>query len=167
MNSLMQQYADLFASTQELRRDLFSVLTDEDLAYKLPGRNLTLGALCQEMGEVEQSYLDSFKTFKQDFSYRYPDPAVAGSVQKLSAWHDALDQELKAVLEGLSEDDLQKPIDRGYGFTPNALMNFHIYHEAVLIFYAKAHLFVKALDKQVPGKWRWWIGDRMDYEDVG
>jgi hypothetical protein len=163
MNSLMQEQAGLLASTQELRRDLLSVLTDADLAYKLPGRNLTLGALCQEMGEIEQSYIDSFKTFKQDFSYRHA-AEVAASVEKLKAWYDALDHDLKAALEGLGEDDLQKAIDRGYGFTPTVTMNFHIYREALLIFYAKAHLYVKALEKSVPGKWRWWIGDRMDYE---
>jgi len=44
------------------------------------------------------------------------------------------------------------------------IQNFHVYREALLIFYAKAHLYVKALNKSVPGKWRWWIGDRMDYE---
>lgn len=164
MNSLMQQHGELLRSTQELRRDLLSVLADEDLAYKLPGNNITLGALCQEMGEVEQSYIDSFKRFKQDFSYRHGDPSVASSVASLAAWYDALDQELQATLEGLSEDDLQKTIDRGYGFTPGVIMNFHIYREALLIFYAKAHLFVKALNKSVPGKWRWWIGDRTDYE---
>jgi hypothetical protein len=164
MNSLMQEQAGLLESTQELRRDLLSVLTDADLAYKLPGRNLTLGALCQEMGEIEQSYIDSFKTFKQDVSYRHDDAAVAASVEKLKAWYDALDHELKAALEGLGEDDVQKTIDRGYGFTPTVTMNFHIYREALLIFYAKAHLYVKALEKSVPGKWRWWIGDRMDYE---
>lgn len=164
MNTLMQQHGELLRSTQELRRDLLSVLVDEDLAYKLPGNNITLGALCQEMGEFQQSYIDGFKQFKQDYLYRHNDPSVATSVASLSAWYDALDRELNAVLEGLSEDDLQKTIDRGYGFNPGVIQNFHVYREALLIFYAKAHLYVKALNKSVPGKWRWWIGDRMDYE---
>ncbi|MCZ7545241.1 MAG: DinB family protein [Anaerolineae bacterium] len=164
MNSLMQEHASLFESTQELRRDLLDVLTDADLTYRLPGRNLTLGALCQEMGEIEQSYIDGFKTFKQDYSYRHPDAEVATRVEKLRAWYDALDQELKTTLESLSEADLQKQIDRGYGFTPTVPANFHIYREALLIFYAKAHIYVKALEKSVPTKWRWWIGDRADWE---
>lgn len=165
MNSLMQQHGDLFRSTQELRRDMLSVLADEDLAYKLPGNNVTLGALCQEMGEFQQSYIDGFKHFKQDYQYRHADPSVATSVASLSAWYEALDRELNAVLEGLAEDDLQKTIDRGYGFAPSAAQNFHVYREALLIFYAKAHLFIKARNKSVPGKWRWWIGDRADYEE--
>ncbi len=166
MNSLMQQHGELLKSTQELRGALVSVLADADLAYKLPGRNITLGALCQEMGEVEQAYIDGFKTFKQDFSYRHPDPGVGTSVAALKAWYEALDQDLRTTLEALSEDDLQKPIDRGFGFAPTAGTNFHVYREALLIFYAKAHLYVKALDKRVPGQWQWWIGDRDDYENA-
>ena len=164
MNSLMQQHADLLKSLQELRPDMVSILTDADLAYKLPGRNGTLGELFLEMGEVEQSYIDSFKNFKQDFSYRHPDAAVLTSVEKLKFWYETLDQELLVTLEGLREEDLQKTIDRGYGFNPPVITNFHIYREALLIFYSKAHLYIKALEKSVPGKWRWWIGDRADYE---
>jgi hypothetical protein len=164
MNSFMRENAAMLASLQELRPDLLSILADADLAYKLPGRNGTLGELCLEMGEVEQSYIDSFKNFKQDFSYRHPDKAVLTSVEKLKSWYDKLDRELQAVLEGLSDDDFQKTIDRGYNFTPSVVTNFHIYREALLIFYSKAHLYTKALNKNVPGKWRWWIGDRADYE---
>jgi hypothetical protein len=40
------------------------------------------------------------------------------------------------------------------------------YHEALLIFYAKVHVYLKALGKRVPGPWQWWIGDRADYESV-
>ena len=31
---------------------------------------MTLGALCREMGEIEHSYIQSLKTFQQDWSYR-------------------------------------------------------------------------------------------------
>ena len=165
MNSLMQQHGDILKSTQELRGALLSVLDDSDLAYKLPGDNITLGQLCQEMGEVQQSYIDGFKTFKQDFSYRHPDEQIGSSVAALKAWYESLDEALLTVLNGLSEDDLQKPVDRGHGFAPSTGTNFHIYREALLIFYAKAHLYVKALGKRVPGQWQWWIGDRMDYEN--
>ena len=45
-------------------------------------------------------------------------------------------------------------------------VQFHIYREALLIFYAKVHVYLKALGKQVEGPWRWWIGDRADYENA-
>lgn len=163
MNRLMTEHSPLLESTQERRHELLSILTDDDLGYALPG-NLTLGALCREMGEMQHSYVESFKTFKQDYFYRHPDPAVETSVAALSAWFDALDAELKAALNALSDDDLDKTIDRGFGYAPTAQMNFHVYREALLIFYAKAHLYVKALGKRVPGNWPYWIGDRPDWE---
>ena len=43
-------------------------------------------------------------------------------------------------------------------------VQFHIYREALLIFCAKAHVYLKALGKRVTGPWQWWIGDRADYE---
>lgn len=163
MNSLMEQQSELLESTMELRRDLLSVLTDADLAFRLPGRNGTLGELCRESGEIEQAYINGFKHFKQDFDYRHPDPAVTTQVDKLRAWLESLDKDLVETLKALDEADLQKPVDRGYGFAPSVTMNFHIYREALLIFYAKANVYLKALDKRVPGKWAWWIGDFADF----
>lgn len=162
MNSLWQQFSGLLHETQELRQFMVDVLSDDDLAYQPSERSLTLGALCREMGEVERSYIDGFKTFKQNFDYRHPDAGVTTSVEKLKAWYAELDRELEAALQGLSEDDLQKPIDRGYGFTPGVTMNFHIYREALLIFYGKAHVYLKALNKRLPERWHWWVGDLID-----
>lgn len=164
MNSLMQQHAGLLSSTQELRRDLMDVLTDDDLAFALPGDNITLGALCLEMGEIERAYIEGFRTFKQHFNYRHADLSIATSVDRLKAWYAELDQDLRLALEELREEDLDRPIDRGHNYTPTATMNFHVYREALLIFYAKVDLYLKALGKRVPGKWRWWIGNRADWE---
>jgi hypothetical protein len=167
MNSLIKQQGGILKSTQELRDSLVGVLADEDLAFRLPGSNITLGELCREMGEIERSYIDSFKLFKQDFSYHHADDGVVKSVGKLKSWYEALDRELTHALQELSEGDLERTIDRGHGFAPSAVTNFHIYREALLIFYAKAHIYLKALDKSVPGTWQWWIGDRADYENAG
>jgi hypothetical protein len=144
-----------------------NVLTDEDLAYRLPGNNVTLGELCLEMGEIERSYIEGFRTFEQDFDYRRADRSVAESIDKLKAWYAELDEDLRMALEELAEEDLNRPIDRGHNFTPTATMNFHIYREALLIFYAKADLYLKALEKQVDSKWRWWIGSRADWPTAG
>ena len=86
MNSLIETEFPLHEA-QHLRYDLLRVLTDSDLAYQLPGDNPTLGELCREMGEVEQCYIQSFQTFKHDWSYRAPEPEVAGSVAgRCSPW---------------------------------------------------------------------------------
>lgn len=158
MNSLVQQQMPVLESTQALRDQLMASLTDSDLAYTLPGENLSLGALCREMGEVEHSYIQSFKTFNQDFSYRNQEPGLENSVKKLTAWYKMLDTDLKATLEGLSEDDIQnKIIERG-DFKLAVGLQFHIYREALLIFYGKVSVYLKAMSKPMPGLWPAWIG---------
>ncbi|MEZ4767190.1 MAG: DinB family protein [Caldilineales bacterium] len=144
---------------QRERYELMAVLTDADLAYKLPGDNPTLGELCREIGEVEACYIESFKTFKLDWSDRTNEPGLATSVARLVAWYTALDQEFEAVVREFSEEDLhQKRIDRGYGFSPSLYVQFEIYRESLLMFYAKASVYLKALQKTVNNRWHAAIG---------
>lgn len=156
MNSLVTRFSDVLHMTHALRSQMLDLLTDADLAYALP-HNLTLGALCCEIGEVETAYTQSFKTYKLDFSYRYADKSIEGSVAQLKAWFAKLDAELDETLAALSEEDLQKPVDRG-GWKPSAEVNFHTYREALLIFYGKADMYLKALQKPLPEQWQAWIG---------
>ena len=158
MNSLIETEFPLHEA-QRLRYDLLRVLTDGDLAYKLPGDNPTLGELCREMGEVEHDYIQSFKTFKHEWSYRAPEPELATSVARLEAWYRALDDEFERVIRGFSEEELhQQQIDRGHGFTPSLFVQFQIYREALLIFFAKASVYLKALQREVSDEWRIGIG---------
>ena len=163
MTAFIQEQREVLRATQELRSQLMAVLSDDDLAFRPHDACLTLGELCREIGEVQRGYIDSFRTFRQDFSYRH-DPQVSDSVGSLAAGYARMDDELQQALEALSEEDLGRSVDRGHGFTPPVTVQFHIYREALLIFYAKAHVYLKALGKRVPGPWQWWIGDRADYE---
>ncbi|MGH2581322.1 MAG: hypothetical protein ACRDFQ_00325, partial [Anaerolineales bacterium] len=63
---------------QILKHQTLGILSDADLRHSFPG-SASLGALCKEHGEIEQAYIDSFKTFKLDFSYRNPDAGLAAS----------------------------------------------------------------------------------------
>lgn len=158
MNSLIESEFPLHEA-QRIRYDLLQVLTDIDLAYKLPGDNPTLGELCREFGEVEYSYIQSFKTLKHDWSYGTSEPEVATSVARLQAWYRMLDDEFESVMQGFSEDELHhKQIDRGHGFTPSLFIQFQIYHESLLMFYAKASVYLKALQKNVSDEWQAGIG---------
>ena len=158
MNSLIETEFPLHEA-QRLRYDLLRVLTDGDLAYKLPGDNPTLGELCREMGEIEHDYIQSFKTFKHEWSYRATEPELATSVAGLEAWYRALDDEFERVIRGFSEEELhQRQIDRGHGFTPSLFVQFQIYREALLIFFAKASVYLKALQREVSDEWRIGIG---------
>ncbi|MGD9048464.1 MAG: DinB family protein [Anaerolineae bacterium] len=157
MNSLMAEHGPILEQTLALRHQLMEILTDEDLGYSPGGDNPTLGALCREMGEVQQSYVTSFQTFEQEFRHR-EQPELEGSVERLTAWFNRLDREFKETLESLSEEDLQnRVIDRGGGFVIPPTIQYHIYREALLIFFAKASVYLKGLGKALPEQWQAWI----------
>ena len=132
------------------------ILTDADLAFKPGGSNPTLGELCKEMAEVESSYIGSLKLLTQDWSYRNPQPGLAQSVGQLKALYSKLDEQLKVTMEGLSDEDLTKIIDRGFPATVGTQL--HIYREALLIFYSKVAVYLKAMNKTMPKQWKDWIG---------
>jgi uncharacterized damage-inducible protein DinB len=143
----------------DLRDQLLELITDQDLAYKLPGDNPTLGQLCEEMGRIQQIYAKSFRTLEMDWKYRGSSPQAPNSVAALVAWFAALDAELLAALSELSDDDLEsKQVDRGHGFNPALFVQFQIYREALLIFYAKASVYLKALGKPYNQHWKAWVG---------
>ncbi|MDJ0756733.1 MAG: DinB family protein [Ardenticatenaceae bacterium] len=143
----------------DLRDQLLDILFDQDLAYKLPGHNPTLGELCVEIGRIQQLYTHSFKTFKLDWTHQHTKPDSLNTVDSLRSWFASLNAELHAALSPLSEEDIRnKQINRGDGFTPSPLVQFQIYHEALLIFYAKASVYLKAMQRPLPEQWASWIG---------
>lgn len=158
MNSIMQEQGAVLEQTQALRYQLMEILNDEDLGYSPGGDNPTLGALCREMAEVQQSYIISFQTFEQNFGYRIDDAGLEESVEQLATRFHAMDGELKAALETLSEEDVQnRVIDRGSGFIVPPVVQLHIYREALLIFYGKVSVYLKGLGKALPEQWQAWI----------
>ena len=156
MNSLIHEE---LPGNQDLREQLLDMLTDQELAYKLPGNNPTLGELCEEMGQIQQVYAHSFKTLTLDWTYCDSMPETPNSVASLKVWFQKLDAQLVEALSGLSETDVHtQQIDRGHGFTPSPYVQFQIYREAILIFYAKASMYLKALEKPYSEEWKRWVG---------
>ena len=158
MNSIITHYYPIFQTYQGLRDVLMEILEDEDLGYRPTAQNPTLGELCREIGEVEQDYIDSFKTFRLDFSFHNEQPGLESSVALLSAWFAALDRELRAAIESRSEDDIRnRQIDRGhFGLPPQ--IQLEVYKEALLIFYGKVSVYLCALGKAPPQRWQDFIG---------
>ena len=156
MNTFVQQHGEIYHETQVMREQLMDILSDSDLAFTPGGANPTLGELCKEMGEVEYSYIGSLKMLKQDWTYRNPEPGLAQSISQLKAWYSKLDEQLKVTMEGLSDEDLKKTIDRGWPVGVGTQL--HIYREALLIFYAKVAVYLKAMGKTMPKQWQGWIG---------
>jgi hypothetical protein len=159
MNSIMTGYWPTFEMYQRLRNQLMEIVTDEDLLYSPGGANLPLGALCREIGEVEYAYIQSFKTFTIDFSYRNPAPGLETSVSKLTAWFAQLDADMKSTIAGLSEEEIQqRVVDRGGNFRLPLPIQLNVFQEALLIFYGKASVYLNAMGKELPKQWREWIG---------
>jgi hypothetical protein len=142
----------------DLKRQMLELLTDADLANRFP-HNPSLGELCKEMGETQQSYLNSFKTTKLNFSYRNPDAALATSVAALAAWYANLDAEMDEVLAKVSEDDLQATSNFRGNWEVTMQVNLEIYLQALMIFAGKAWVHLLALGKTLPEQWADWIGE--------
>jgi hypothetical protein len=158
MNTIMQNYWPIFELYQAMRGQMLGLLSDDELRFAPGGANRPLGELFREIGETERSYIDSFKEFKCDFSYRNPAPGLAESVSRLGAWYAELDTDLRKVIEGLSEEQVQgQRVHRGPNFEPPMQIQLSIYQEALLIFYGKASVYLKALNKPMPEQVRDWI----------
>jgi hypothetical protein len=81
---------------------------------------------------------------------------VATSLPALSAWYDELDAQLDAALQALTEEQLASVFVRGDWATLEK--ELHLYREALLMFYAKAGVYLRALGKPLPEIWLDWMG---------
>ncbi len=165
MNSLVRVHmpATFFREYQALRDELVEILADDDLGFRVGGTSASLGALCREIGEIERSYVESFRTFRQNFDYRNPDPRLESSVGALSSWYAELDRELMAAVAALSEDDIadRRIVRTDFdisNFSPLPNIQLDIYREALLIFYGKVSVYPRAMERTLPGHWPAWIG---------
>ena len=157
MNAQIQQFWDLNRMYTSLRDQLLEALTDAELAFTPGGGNPTLGELCRALGETEYAYVQSFKTFNIDFSYRTKADSYLGSVAELQAWYRQLDEELEAALVAVSDDDVaNKQMDRG-GYAMPIPISLDSLREALLIFYGKVSVYAKAMNKPLPQQWQAWI----------
>ena len=157
MNRYMQEKWSWIDGSHEMRTRMLAILSDGDLAFNPGGQNMTLGALCREMGEIEYAYVRSLKTFTIDWTYRNTEAGLDASVERLKAWFESLDGDMKATVEAFSDEDLTKTIDRG-GYSMPVETQLDVYIQANLIFLGKASIYLKATDRPLPKDWKEWIG---------
>ncbi len=156
MNSLMTTYFEVLHETEAIRGQILDSLNDADLAFSLPN-NPTLRELFEEMGAIEAFYSESFKTLRQDWAtFRPTAPHPMTSIAALRAWFAALDGELHSLLMGFSESDLDKIVERGFSLPVRVQAG--IYREALLIFYGKLSVYLKAMGKPLSEQMQGWIG---------
>jgi uncharacterized damage-inducible protein DinB len=157
MNRYMQEKWPWIEGTHRMRTELLDTLGDADLAFNPGGENMTLGALFREIGEIEHSYTQSLKTFEQDWSYRNREAGLESSVARLKAWYQTLDEEMQATVSALSDEDLKKTVKRN-GFEASVDMQLDVYLQALLIFFGKATVFLRTMNKTYPQDIRDYIG---------
>jgi hypothetical protein len=150
MNRIMQDKWPWVEGTNGMRVKLMDAMSDADLLFNPGGHNVTLGALCREMGEIEYAYIQSFKTFKQDWDYHNPQVGLDRSIVQLKAWFQTLDEDLKAALTALTDEDLKKSIERPGGYTLPVDLQLDVYLQAMLIFFGKVSIFLKAMEEPMP-----------------
>jgi hypothetical protein len=158
MNRYMTEKWSWIEGSHQMRTQLMDILSDADLAFNPGGQNMTLGALCRESGEVEFSYIQSLKTFQQDWSYRNGEVDLERSVARLKEWFQKLDDELKATASALTDEDLKKTVDRGSGFAMPVDFQLDAYLQAQLIFFGKASIYLKAMNRPLPQQFQEYIG---------
>lgn len=158
MNRFMQEKWSWIEASHAMRTELLDTLSDTNLAFNPGGQNLTLGALCRQMGEIEHSYIQSLKTFKQDWSYRNPEAGLETNPAKLKAWYQTLDDQMKTTVSAFSDEDLKKLVDRSGGYSMPVEMQLDVYLQALLIFFGKVTIYLKAMNKPLPETVQEYIG---------
>ena len=153
---LEKPYREAIAPSLVPRDELLAVLTDADLAWAPGGDNPAFGDLCARLGGAQHVYAESFRTFQADFDGFRPDPETAGDVARLRRWLETLDRALEAALEDLAPADAARTVAREGEQVPLA-EHLLVFHEALLIFYGKAFVYLRAMGKAMPAKWGAWI----------
>jgi uncharacterized damage-inducible protein DinB len=155
MNRAMQEKWPWIAAAHSLRSQLLDRLSDGDLSFIPGGENVPLGRLLRELGDIEYSYLESLRTFTQDWSYHNTEAGMESDLTKINAWYRALDEEMEATLAAFSDEDLSSTIDPR-GFTVE--LQLDVYLQALLIFAGKASVYFKAMNRALPLSFLEYIG---------
>jgi len=149
MKRFIQERWPWLEEVRGMRSQLLDILSNADLAFSPGGQNMKLGALLRKMGDLEYSYIQSLKTGVQDWSYHNTEAGLESDITRLKTWFQALDDEMLDTISAFSNEYLTKRVDRG-GFNSTVEREVDHYGEALLIFFGKATIYLKALNKPVP-----------------
>jgi uncharacterized damage-inducible protein DinB len=154
MNSTIETLVPMFDAMKVMRSEWLDALTEADLAFNPGGQNLTMGALLHEMCEVNAAYIESLTSGKHAWA-KQP-MASPQTLDGLRAGFAKQDEALTAALNAFTDETIQKPIDRD-GYPMPVEMQLQAYMQALLIYFAKATIYLRAMDKPLPEKLREWI----------
>jgi hypothetical protein len=157
MNRMVKEKWSWIEAAHGMRSQVLDCLRDADLANHPGGQNMTIGALCREIGETEHAYIQSLKTGVQDWSYRNTSADVVSHVARLKEWFAGLDEGMKTTIAAFSDEDGNKTVDRG-GYDVPITFQLDVYLQAVLIFLGKMTIYLKAMNKPLPKEIQEYIG---------
>ena len=156
MHEIMEKEFAILKLYLPMRGQILDTLNDKDLAFKakvLP----SVGDTCIQIGEWQQSYIEGFKTFKQDFNYHNTDLKREISVEKLRSWYQQMDHEMENTIEAMREEDIEnKGIERG-GWEASVEWNLRIWQECLIIFFTKMMVNFKLMGRELPDGLAKWI----------
>ena len=156
MNTLFQEEIH---GHHTMRDHFLTVVFDDDLSFRLPGQNPTLGELLIDMGNIEGVYTHSFDTFTLDWTHRRLPPPSPVTIRNLRTWFEDQDSAMKTALDRFTDEELRTDqIDRGGGFIASPFVQHEIYREAVYIFYGKLSVYLRALERDAGQSWAAWVG---------
>jgi hypothetical protein len=155
VNKLIAQKDSLIDSTHNLRTEALNAITDAELNTKLGGQSLSLRELILEQGTIQMAYIECFRSFELRFDHAAPEGVQ--SLEEIKIWFAELDSNLIAALGALSDDELKRGVPRG-NYTLPAEIVFYTYRESVMIFAAKASVYLRALNHALPGQIKSWVG---------
>ena len=157
MSKYMDETYPIIDETHVMRTELLDTLTEADLSFTPGGDAMTFGALFREMGEIQHAYVESLKTFRQDWNYHNTEAGLENSVARLKAWFQSLDDEMKAVVSAFSDADFDKPITRESGYDAPVRMQLDFYVQALLIFCGKATIYLRVMGKPLTQSLKDWV----------
>jgi hypothetical protein len=156
MNTIEEQIYMFVDGIMELRDEALDQLSDADLDYSLPN-NPSIRDLLLDMGKVQISYTESFKTFTQTWDV-VVDEAHVKSVASCKAWFKALNADMRATVTGLSQEVIDtKEITRD-NFTVKPFIQVDVFLQAALIHMGKMVLYLRGVNQPISEKMMRWIG---------
>jgi len=88
----------------------------------------------------------------------HPEAGLETNITKLKAWYQMLDNQMKTAVSAFSDEDLKKLVDRSGGYSMPVEMQLDVYLQALLIFFGKATIYLKAMNKPLPETVQEYIG---------
>lgn len=144
--------------TATLRTSLLETLSDEDLAFAVPG-NPSMGAVLEQLTATQQSYIDCLRTEVMTWAAVEPLSEGPGGVERLIRRFAELDAAFEAELESISDESFRDTrIDHGGGYILPMRGIVHTWVEALVIVYGKLDVYLRAMGRPRSEQWVDWIG---------